>query len=372
MLIDSRFLGRSLSALLCLACIGAAAASQSRQQTPPVVIESYVSEAADGDELDSLATWPHPDGTQWLIATGKSSHRLVVFDAETGIRLRTVGEKGRGPGQFTRPNGIAVVGNRLFVAERDNRRVQVFSLPAFEPLGSFGEAQLRAPYGLWLNPLTTQADAPAGETIDVYVTDSFMEGPRYERVPPLDQLDQRVRRYRLRFDAGSNFVTEALGSFGDKHEKTALRIVESLAGDASRRTLLVADEFTDPTQHRESTLREYRLDGQATGRSVPRMSFDAEAEGVALWPCAKGSGYWLAADQRQDLTAFRLFDRKTLSARGSFTGRTVAATDGIVLRTEPSARFPAGALFAVHRDKAIAAFDLREIARSLKLPAACI
>lgn len=370
MLILSLVRGRLFAALLCLACVEVASAAPHGQRPTPVVAESYVSEAAGEDELDSLATWRHPDGAHWLIATGKSSHRLVVFDAETGTRLRNVGEKGHDPGQFTRPNGIAVVGDRLFVVERDNRRVQVFTLPTFAPLGSFGEAQLRAPYGLWLNPLAPRQGAD--ETIDVYVTDSFMEGPRYERVPPLDQLDQRVRRYRLRFDAQGGFVAEALGSFGDKHDATALRIVESLAGDAGRQTLLVADEFTDPAQRRESTLREYRLDGRATGRSVPRMSFDAEAEGVALWRCAKGRGYWLAVDQRQDLTAFRLFDRNTLSARGSFTGRTVAATDGIMLRTEPSPRFPAGALFAVHRDKAVAAFDLRDIARTLKLPANCI
>ncbi len=332
--------------------------------------EAYVSEAVSDDELDSLATWRHPDGTVWLIATAKSSHRLVVFDADTGERLRTVGGEGSDPGQFKRPNGIAVAGDRAFVVERDNRRVQVFSLPDFTPLGSFGEAQMRAPYGLWLNPLSAQANG--SDAIDLYITDSFMDGPRYETLPPLDQLDQRVRHYRLRFDTHGGFVAEALGNFGDTRDATALRVVESLAGDTSRQTLLIADEFSDPVQRRGSTLREYSLDGRFTGRSAPRTSFETEVEGVALWRCAKQRGYWIAVDQRPDLTAFRLFDRKTLTTRGSFSGRTVAATDGISLRTAPSPRFPAGALFAVHRDKAVAAFDLRDIARALKLPATCL
>lgn len=357
--------------MLCAAFCGTSPAITLAQRPAPTVPEAFVSQAIEEeDELDSLATWRHPDGTVWLIATAKSSHRLVVFDADTGQRLRTFGGKGSEPGQFKRPNSIAVAGDRAFVVERDNRRVQVFSLPDFVSLGSFGEAQMRAPYGLWLNPLGPQTNS--GDTIDLYVTDSFMDGPRYETLPPLDQLDQRVRRYRLRFDGRGSFVAEALGNFGDTNDATALRVVESLAGDASRHTLLIADEFTDPKQQRESTLREYRLDGRFTGRSVPRTSFQAEAEGVALWRCAKERGYWIAVDQRPDLTAFRLFDRKTLAPRGSFTGRTVAATDGISLRTAPSKRFPAGALFAVHRDKAVAAFDLRDVARALKLPATCL
>ncbi len=351
-------------ALLFMTTACAAQAPQDRPATrpaPKVVAEAYVSPEASGEEFDSLATWRHPDGTTWLIATAKSSHRLVVFDADTGTRLREIGSKGSEPGQFIRPNGIAVLGNRVFVAERDNRRVQGFSLPDFRPLGSFGQNELRSPYGLWLNPT-------ARDTVDVYVTDNFMEGPRYEVVTPLEQLDQRVRRYRLRFDATGALTSETLGSFGDTGEATALRIVESLAGDARRRMLLIADEDT----RRESTLREYDQNGKSTGRSVPPASFAAEAEGVALWACGRRRGYWIAVDQLPALTVFHLFDRATLAMRGSFTGATVAATDGISLRTAPSHRFPNGALFAVHRDKSVAAFDLRDIVATLKLDRSCL
>ncbi|MBP6748315.1 MAG: phytase [Xanthomonadaceae bacterium] len=363
--------GRALAALLCFALCAVGPAAARDHRPPAVVGETFVSQAVAEDELDSLATWRHPDGTQWLIASGKSSHRLVIFDAETGARLRTFGEKGSDPGRFKRPNGLAVAGDRLFVVERDNHRVQVFALPDFAPLGSFGEAQLRAPYGLWLNTTVDGADG----AIDVYVTDSFMDGANYDVVPPLAQLDQRVRRYRVRFGADGALEADALGHFGDAREASALRMVESIGGDRERGTLLIADEFVDRAQRRDSTLREYTLDGEFTGRSAPRGSFEAEAEGVALWRCAKSRrfsrGFWIAVDQRQDLTAFRLFDRDTLAARGGFVGRVVAATDGIALRTAPSPRFPAGALFAVHRDKAVAAFDLRDVARALKLPARC-
>ncbi len=361
---------RPLTAVVLLVMLTACAAQASRPTAmsrllPKAVAETYVSPEVPEDELDSLATWRHADGTTWLIATAKSSHRLAVFDADTGAYLRHIGEKGAALGQFKRPNGIAVLGNFLFVAERDNRRVQVFALPDFRPLGSFGNDELRTPYGLWLNA----AGLPGNNgEVDVYVTDNFMEGPRFDVVPPLDQLNQRVRRYLLRFDVTGAFSAEALGSFGDTNEATALRIVESLAGDTQRKTLLIADEDT----RRESTLREYGQNGTSTGRSVPRMSFKAEAEGVALWACSRDRGYWIAVDQLPTLTMFHLFDRTSLAARGSFTGASVAATDGITLNTASSTRFPNGALFAVHRDKSVAAFDLRAIATALKLDRSCL
>ena len=34
--------------------------------------------------------------------------------------------------------------------------------------------------------------------------------------------------------------------------------------------------------------------------------------------------------------------------------------------------FPGGALFAVHDDKAVAAFDLRDVANALNLSTACV
>jgi 3-phytase len=322
------------------------------------VPERYVSAENPGEELDSLATWRHPDGTVWLIATAKTSHRLVVFDADTGARLRDFGAKGAEPGRFKRPNGIAVLGDRLFVTERDNHRVQAFALPDFRPLGSFGESELRAPYGLWLNPL-------ADGTVDVYVTDNFMLGERFDVVPPLDQLDRRVRRYRLGFGPAGELRAESRGSFGDTGEANALRMVESIAGDAAHDRLLIADEYQP-----HSTLREYTLAGRATGRRIPDDTFAFEAEGVALWSCGR-HGYWIAVDQLSPLTVFHVFDRLTLKRVGSLTGGKVSRTDGIALRTAPSPRFPKGALFAVHDDTSVAAFDLRDVAAALKLGRGC-
>lgn len=332
---------------------------------PRDVAEAWESVASPDEELDSLATWTTPDGKVWVIASAKSTHRLLVYDGDTGERLRTVGGKGKAPGEFTRPNGLAVFGDRLFVVERDNHRIQVLSLPGFQSLGSFGESELRSPYGIWL------METEPGE-LAAYVTDSFMYGERYDVVPPLHELVQRVRRYRVQFDQDGRLRARYAGSFGDTTEEAALRVVESIGGDAANDRLLVADESRDGADGgRGSTLREYTLAGRYTGRALPAGSFAAEAEGVALWDCPGGQGYWIAVDQLAPLTRFHLFDRASLDARGTFQGRRTAFTDGIALHGAATARFPGGVLYAVNDDVSITAFDLRDVAAALELAPGC-
>ncbi|RNF86005.1 phytase [Montanilutibacter psychrotolerans] len=326
---------------------------------PVVVTERFVSQPSGGDELDSLATWPTPEGGTWLVATAKSSHQLVVFDGDSGERLRTVGGEGSDGGQFKRPNGIAVHGDTLFVAERDNHRVQAFALPAFAPLGTFGADVLRSPYGIWVR------ETEPGE-LEAYVTDSFMYGKKFDQVPEFAELDQRVRRFRVNVAADA-LRTEYAGSFGDTAPASALRMVESIAGDPAHDRLLIADE----DRRHASTLREYSFSGHFTGRSVPEASFGAEAEGVALWSCPDGSGYWLAVDQLAPLAIFHLFDRQTLEPRGSFRGTVTSYTDGVALHAAATPSFPGGVLYAVHDDKAVAAFDLRDVVRALGLNHGC-
>ncbi len=347
------------------ACRTPTATPTSAPQVPPaqtavdaVVPEAWISTESAEDELDSLAVWPTQDGHTWLIATAKSSHRLVVYDAETGQRLRTVGGPGKGPSQFDRPNGIAVHGDLLFVAERDNHRVQVFRLPDFTSLGMVGQDVLRVPYGLWVRET-------GPDDLELLITDSFMADFKTRELPPMGELDQRVKRFALRLDATGALQSSYLGAFGDTTEAGALRMVESIAGDSVNDRLLIAEE----DRRVGSTLREYTLDGMYRSHSLPL--FDADAEGIALWDCGAGLGYWIAVDQLRP-TIFRVFDRSSLQPLKTFSGKVVANTDGQVLYATGTGRFPAGALFALHDDKAVAAFDLRDIVRALDLSDRCM
>src|SRR5690606_25758602 len=116
-------------------------------EVPHVVVkEAFVSPASEEDNIDSPASWMQ-DGRRMLVATAKATDQLVVYDGATGERMRSVGASGAQLGQLRRPNGVATVDDRFaFVVERDNRRVQMFALPGFEPLLAFGQDALVQPY----------------------------------------------------------------------------------------------------------------------------------------------------------------------------------------------------------------------------------
>src|SRR5690606_15347791 len=140
-IMSSRFVRRfacplSLLALALAACTGgqdapaaapldavADAAQSAQARDIPVIDEAFQSTMTPEDNIDSVASWTAPDGAVWVIATAKSTDRLVVYDGHTGQTLRTVGSLGAGEGEFDRPNGVAVADDLAFVVERDNHRV---------------------------------------------------------------------------------------------------------------------------------------------------------------------------------------------------------------------------------------------------------
>lgn len=319
------------------------------------VPEAFLTPSTPEDNIDSPATWTAADGTPWLIATAKSTHGLVLYRGDNGERLRMIGEQGPALGQFDRPNGVFVIDDLVLAVERDNRRVQVLRLPEFTPLGSFGESELKQPYGLWLRR--------SESGYEVLVSDAYMDASDEDTVPPLDQLDRRFQRYQFALE-GDALQTRHLGSFGATDAAGAIRIPESLWGDETHDRLLVSEEDeTDGTRIKLYRLSDYAYAGTDLGAGL----FRAQAEGIALYTCADGSGWWLATDQFKDRSLFHVFDRVSLEHRGSFAGAAVANTDGIWLDQTVSERFPQGAFYAVHDDQGVAAFDWGDIASALQL-----
>ena len=115
----------------------------------------------------------------------------------------------------------------------------------------------------------------------------------------------------------------------------------------------------------------YTLAGDFSGQIISSQYFPNQAEGIALFACTDGTGYWIATDQADYVSTFHLFDRRTLDPLGTFRGKTVRNTDGIALSQKPFGAFTAGAFFAVHDDGNVAAFQWRDIASSLDLMEAC-
>lgn len=332
-------------------------------QVPHAVVkEAFVTVATPEDNVDSPALWVDPDGKPLLLATAKKTGRLMAYDGDTGAALGARGSKGSGAGQFDRPNGIFVSADLVFVVERDNRRVQVLRLPALTPLGTFGQGELQQPYGVFVRPTSAHG-------FDVLVTDAYMAGTDArgdDIVPPLPALKDRVKRYAVTLD-GDRVQATLAGTVGDTTAAGAIRIPESIWGDMAHDRLLIAEEDIATG----TALREYGLDGRFRGRTIGLGLFQAQAEGIALWGCADGSGYWITTDQFKDRSLFHVFDRQSLAHLGAFAGATVGNTDGVWLHQGATARFPAGVFYAVHDDMAVGAFDWRDIARTLQLKETC-
>jgi DNA-binding beta-propeller fold protein YncE len=67
-----------------------------------------------------------PDGDIY-VSDGYGNNRVHLFSPE-GKLLLSWGEKGEGPGQFNLPHGIWVRDGKVYVADRQNHRIQIFTL----------------------------------------------------------------------------------------------------------------------------------------------------------------------------------------------------------------------------------------------------
>lgn len=332
--------------------------SENNRPELPIIKEVFHTDRDEGDNVDSPAIWHGPDGQHWLLATAKEGNTIIAYDATDGSFIDRFGEGGSGMGQFERPNGIAVIDDLVLVVERDNRRIQVFSLPEFESIGYFSHEDLRLPYGLAI-------DRTGDATYELYVTDNF--NPTLEGYPPEEELDERIHHFRFTIQ-DDTLQSEHLNVFGDISGEGILYKVESLWSDREHNRLLIAEEAYS---HR--SIKIYDLEGNFTDQIIPKQYIDHEPEGIALYKCDDGSGYWIITDQHGSSdNKFQVFDRETLDYIGGFRGEITRNTDGIWLTQKSFGPFDRGAFYPVHDDGSITAIDWVDIADALSLERSCI
>ena len=198
-----------------------------------VIDERYITERVPDENIDSVAVAPAENGQPALLfATAKSTDVIKVYDASTGEEVvEELGGTGPWPDNYLRPNGVAVADGLLVVVERDNRRINVRSLPDYRVVDTFGYEDLRNPYGVWLQSL-------GDDRYRIWVTDAY-EMPD-ESVPPNDELNERIKSFRMTVERNADGEVVALSqhlerTFGETTPPGALRIVESIFGDADRR-----------------------------------------------------------------------------------------------------------------------------------------
>lgn len=318
---------------------------------PVVLTETYLTERNENDNVDSPAIWHGPEGQHWLIATAKSTDKLLVYNAIDGSYIREVGGTGTEAGQLARPNGIYIMDNLCVIVERDNHRVQVFTLPGFETVGMFGAGDLIKPYGI---AMTKSGSAPQ---YTVWITDNYETAD--EQVPPDAELGKRVHRYDFVIQNGELVVMPS-STFGQTEGPGVLKVVESIAVDPPN--LLIADEFAE-----QNNIKVYTHDGQFTGTIINHGMFKSQPEGIALYTTSGTGGYWIVTDQSKTENVFHVLDRNTFKHLGAFKGATTLNTDGIWVTNVPFGPFASGAFFAIHDDGNVACFDWAEISAALHL-----
>jgi peptidylamidoglycolate lyase len=132
-----------------------------------------------------------PDGG-FYVSDGYENTRVMKF-LSTGVLEYEWGTKGSGPGEFDLPHGIAVDGEgRVYVADRSNLRIQVFSAKG-DFIAEWKSTSLGRPYGVAIGP-----DGKA------YVVD----GGDQPLLPP-----DRSQAFRLSL---SGDIEAVFGSFGNQ------------------------------------------------------------------------------------------------------------------------------------------------------------
>lgn len=308
------------------------------------------------DNVDSPAAWRAPGGEVLLLATAKESHVIMAYEGDTGALVGRMGRPGSAPGEFLRPNGIFVHDDLVYIVERDNRRVQVLTLPDFQSVATFGDDVLLKPYGI-----TGFEDADG--TLHLWITDDFDvtgQGPA--------TWQNRVKRFAVRITgsgADAVVVATGAGTVGDAEGAGRLVVVESILADPTHDRLLIADE-----DDAERVIKVFRLDGRFTGQRLGANVFRAEPEGIALYACGH-EGYYLMADQSPEANQFQVFDRTSLEHVGTFAGEVVANTDGVAVLQGPVGSLGSGAFYAVHDDQGVAGFRWTDVAEALGLRMDC-
>jgi 3-phytase len=314
-----------------------------------LIKEGFLTRWYEADNIDSPTFWS--DGSnKWIIATAKETEKLFIYDAITGETIKTVGSSGNLKGQLKRPNGVMVFNNYCFVVERDNHRVQVFSLPDFNPILTFADSILRKPYGL--------TGFITNNILKLYITDNYETTDG--KMPPASELGERVKVFEI--DLKPNIpIVKFIKSFGETKGKGILRIVESIYADVENNLLLIAEE--DETQN---IIKLYDLDGRFLNKDFGAGYFKGQIEGIALYDYGNSEGFWIITDQSKKENVFQIFDRKTFSHKATFKGQFTLNTDGVALTQSAYKDFPKGAFFACNDDGGISAFSLEKILGLLK------
>lgn len=268
----------------------------------------------DGDNVDSIAFWDADDPAQSLmIVTSKGNSSIEVYAYPFRTQLTTIA---CGDGS----NGVWVDldSDILYITQRGSSNVCAFRLPDLKRDESLGFST--AATAGKSEPNLTILSMPGGAK-RIYVS-----------------YDEIVYYH----DAGTG---AALGSF------VPSKGLETMYGDDFYQVLYIPDEGG------RTGVYVYDRDGNPAGSPFgDRSIFDSDAEGIWVYRCLSGTtdsgdGLILVSDQKEDVTDFEVFHRKTKEYLGKINISGVNNTDGISITQQSSLEYPIGLLAVIDDDQ---------------------
>ena len=261
-----------------------------------------------------------------IVVTVKDKNELHVYNAMNGELKKSIKREN------AFPNGITTINDQfVLVTERDNKQVAVFN-SSMEFLGSFGNNELRSPYGITFYKQDNSS-------YKVLVTDSYeYNNPREDRILTWD--------FSIENESFNVSEASVLGN-------PTLYQVESIQADKHYNTLLVAEEMEE--HHKVMVLD--LMTGEVLKEDLGDFNRGNDPEGIALVINKNHEGYWICTEQSKTDNRFHLYDRKTLENFATMYLDNVSYTDGIATAYMHGKWF----LYAVDNDARVAAFELPEI-----------
>ena len=261
-----------------------------------------------------------------IVVTVKDKNELHVYNAMNGELKKSIKREN------AFPNGITTINDQfVLVTERDNKQVAVFN-SSMEFLGSFGNNELRSPYGITFYKQDNSS-------YTVLVTDSYeYNNPREDRILTWD--------FSIENESFNVSEASVLGN-------PTLYQVESIQADKHYNTLLVAEEMEE--HHKVMVLD--LMTGEVLKEDLGDFNRGNDPEGIALVINKDHQGYWICTEQSKTDNRFHLYDRKTLENFATMYLDNVSYTDGIATAYMHGKWF----LYAVDNDARVAAFELPEI-----------
>jgi len=318
----------------------------------PTAREIYRTDNRPDDRLTDLAVWPRPEGGAWLLVAARSGHTVRVYDALTGQPQGKIGKKGEKLGRLQRPYGVAVADDFLFVADRQNQRIQVFGLPSHEALFEFGGDVIEKPYGLSVHR--------EGDHYEVFVADNsdLPDDPEFAR----HVLGRRIKHFRVTLDREEP-QAKLVRMFGEvENEGGILTDVQYVLADPAHDQLFISDQAN-------KDVKVYDLEGRFTGRALAGELIERKAIGLAVIEdeSAEAGGYLLIADAHKEYSRIHVFTRDGRRHLGRFTGDPIIArTEGIAVWPTETAPFGKAALFMLHDRSRVHAYSWAEVLEVLE------